>query len=646
MADAAATIASLAIYPLKSARGLPLLSARVGAKGLVHDREMMAVDEDGKAITARASPTLLQIRVALDGDEVVLFAPGRPPVGLRRSDLLPARDAVSVWGNAVSAHEGNDAVTAWLSAHLGRPARLVLQDDRRPRRLDLGAGGVVSLADTAPLLLASAASLAELNLYLEPPAGMERFRPNVVVSGAAAFDEDGWAAIRIGEVEFAVAGPCDRCVMITLDPETGEARPDREPLALLGRQRRGADGKVYFGQFLIPLSHGRIHVGDAVAVLARKRPLTISPGTARKVARLPSLAGGVSSTSGEHQLTCVGIADETPDLRTFRFVADAPFSHLPGQFITLLPGIGGAPQRRNYTISSSPSRPFQIAITVKRAEGGQVSRWLHDGLRVGDRLMARGPNGRFHLGAAGENDRLLLLSAGSGVTPMMSILRFVADTDLDRDIVFHHSARSVRDLPFLDELALLQRQLGDRLGVSWNLTGAGPSGDIDASTQRGALHSGRLSGAMLRDVCPDLASRAVFCCGPAGFRATARAICEAWQPAPPRLFLEESFGADPETGDLPPIAGYSVVFRRTGRTITGTGTTTILAAARQAGIALPSDCEAGICGACRCTVADGEWRIAANAADLERSVLSDAEKASGVVLACSTSPIGPVTVDL
>lgn len=646
MNQAAALVASLMVYPLKSARGVSLLSARVADKGLADDRAMMVVDGEGRAITARAAPALMQVRVVLDGDEIVLFAPGRSPFGFRRSELEPAKGPVAVWGSEVSAQDGGSAVAAWLSEHLDRPARLVLQDGRRPRMLDLGAGGIVSLADTAPLLLTNTASLAEINDHLHLPAEMERFRPNVVVEGASAFEEDGWGRIRIGEVEFEVAGACDRCVMITLDPETGEARSDREPLALLGKQRRGPDGKVYFGQFLIPRSEGRIHVGDCIEVLSGKPSLVVSPGTASKILRLPALSGEANASSGERLLTCVGMTDEAHDLRTFRFNVQPPFVYAPGQFITLMPEIDGTKVRRNYTMSSSPSRPLQIAITVKKAADGFVSRWLHDCLRIGDQLAARGPNGRFQLGAAGENDKLLLLSAGSGVTPMISMLRFLADTDMGRDVVFHHSARSVRDMPYLSELALLKRQLGERLQVSWNLTGGEAADDASAATSDHVIHAGRLDATILREICPDLSERTVFCCGPAGFRAAARSLCEAWQPAPPRAFLEESFGADGDGQELPPIGSYSVTFRRSGKLVAGGGTTTILAAAREAGIELRSDCEAGICGTCRCTVSEGDWRIAANAADRERSVLSDEEKSAGVVLACSTSPIGAVTVDL
>lgn len=644
MTTAPMTIAGLTIFPLKSARGIPVLSARVGSKGLLDDRSMMVVDETGCAVTARAAPLLMQIRVVLDGDEVILFAPGRPPIGFRREELKPACGPVSVWGSEVSARDAGDAVADWLCGHLERPCRLVLQDDRHPRALDIGSGGVVSLADTAPLLLASTASLEELNLYLEQPVEMDRFRPNVVVAGELPFDEDAWAEIRIGDMRFEVAGACDRCMMTTLDPASGQARQDHEPLSMLGKQRRGEDGKVYFGQFLIPHSAGRIHLGDAVEVLSRRKPVVLLPGSAQKVTRLPMAAAqGLQSGSRQVELTCVAVIDETNDMKTFRFVAEPSFTYSPGQFITLMPVIDGETVRRSYTISSSPSRPLHMSVTVKRAQDGFVSCWLHENLHVGDRLQASGPNGKFHLGAAGDTKKLFLVSAGSGVTPMISILRTIADANLDRDVVYHHSARTAADMPFRDELKLLQHQLGERLRISWNLSAKGADDAVDAP---GIVHAGRFDETMAQIVCPDLSERIAFCCGPTGFRNKVRDVCTSLAAQPALAYLEESFGADESAVDLPPIGRYSVSFQRSGKTVEGEGTTTLLALARGAGVKIQSDCEAGICGSCRCTVVTGDWRIAANAADRDRSVLSDEEKAANVVLACSTSPIGDVVIEL
>lgn len=655
MASAVFSVAGLHVYPLKSGAGVALDSVRLEPEGAAGDRRMMVVDENGVCVTARAAQKLMQVRTQLDGDEVVLGAPGVQALVVHRAGLRRTA-AVTIWGDNVVALDGGDAAALWLSAFLDRPCRLVLKGDETHRPLALEPGGTVSFADTAPLLLANTASLAELNRYLEAEVEMARFRPNLVVAGPSAFDEDAWSVVRVGDVEFDVAGACDRCVMVTLDPRTGEARNDHEPLAMLGRQRRGEDGKAYFGQFLVPRTLGRLHVGDPVEVIARKPSIKILPGTAASVTRLPSTAqgGGQPAQSRERALRCVGVIDEAHDFRTFRFALDPgeAIDYKPGQFITLLLDIDGGRVRRNYTISSSPSRPHHLSVTVRRVEDGRVSNWLHDNMKPGDTIRSLGPNGRFHLAASGGVGRLLMLSAGSGVTPMISMLRFIADANLPLDVHFHNSARGIGDVAFLDELLLLRRQMGSQLRLSWNLTGR----DVDRDTlsslaMRAGLPEksffvGRLDQPMLETVCPDLAERVVFCCGPDGFREKAREIHETWPVVPKHAFLEETFGPDRSATPLPEIGDYRVSFLKSGKAAAGQGTVTLLALARQAGVTVPADCEAGICGTCRCRLVSGDWRIAANAADPERSVLSEAEKQDGYVLACSTSPIGDVEIEL
>lgn len=649
-------IESLHVYPLKSGAGITVETARLEPEGLVNDRRMMVVDETGNCLTARKVPKLMQVRTHLDQGEVILLAPGMPALSFVR-DSLRQTGTVSIWGDSVIALDAGDEAARWLEEFLGWQSRLVVKGGQTHRPLGLGVGGTVSFADTAPLLLTNAGSLVDLNRFLETEVEMQRFRPNLIVSGPPAYDEDGWARVRIGEVEFDVAGACDRCVMTTLDPASGEGRPDHEPLAMLGRQRRGEDGKAYFGQFLIPRTMGRLVVGDRVEVLARKTPITILPGTVAPVTRLASRGASTGNhragQSRERLLRCVGIIDETHDFRSFRFEVEPgeAIDYKPGQFITLLFDIDGATVRRNYTISSSPSRPHHISVTVKRVEGGHISNWLHDTLKVGDTIRSTGPNGRFHLAAAGSAQRLLLLSAGSGITPMMAMLRFIADANLPLDVCFHHSARNESDVSFLAELQLIRSHMAGRLHLSWNLTGPGGIEEAArlaafAGGDKPKVFAGRLDHGMLYAACPDLSDRVVLCCGPDGFREQARRIFEAWQPEPLLPYLEETFGPDRSAAPLPEIGAYSVSFVKSQKTMSGEGAVTVLELARQAGVKIPADCEAGICGTCRCKVVSGEWRIASNAADADRSALSDAEKQEGYILACSTNPIGAVQVDL
>jgi uncharacterized protein YcbX len=159
---------------------------------------------------------------------------------------------------------------AWLGGVLGVACRLVYLADAEARAVnpEFGApGDVVSFADGYPLLLCSAASLAALNAGLAVPVPMLRFRPNLVVEGAAAWAEYDWARVRIGGVVFRAVKPCDRCVVTTIDPETGLQPDPDEPLRTLKMFRRDARGRVLFGQNLVPDGGGIVRVGDAVEVL-------------------------------------------------------------------------------------------------------------------------------------------------------------------------------------------------------------------------------------------------------------------------------------------------------------------------------------------------------------------------------------------
>lgn len=618
-------------------------TAKVENDGLWGDRRMMVVDENGACLTSRRFPDLLKLQCSFEGDTIVLSARGMDAVAFSRSalDISPYLPA-TIWGEDVEVLDAGDDVAKRLSDFIGHPCRLVLQGARTVRPLP-ERSGTVNLADTAPLLLIGTASLAELNLHLDMPVEMARFRPNIVIEGADAFDEDQWATLRIGEVEFETMGPCDRCMVTTLDPESGHVRTDNEPLATLSKRRRGEDGKPYFGQFLQPRSTGRIHAGDPVTILSRKPPpkLHPAPPSTHVVKALPLDRRG----NGPLGLTCTAVFAETSDISTFRFKVEggAWANYQPGQFLTLLLDIEGQPFRRNYTISSSPTRPHHLSITVKRVEYGRVSNWLHDNLRPGMTLKAAAPNGRFHLGTTGGATRLLMLSAGSGVTPMISMLRAIADLDLPLDVVFHHSCRNAADMPFREELAALGQQMPGRLAISWNVTGNVAARQASAEPDPG-FYQGRLDGTMLSSICADLARRTTLCCGPDGFRAAARALHA--EHAPSAAFLEESFGGsvDERAADKP--EPYRVSFEKSKHIAEGTGTETLLDLARGQGIAIHSDCEAGICGSCRCRVIEGQWTLSGRCVDPDRMALSDEEKAENYVLACTTRPLGPVLVDL
>ena len=268
-------------YPVKSCRGERLARARVEPWGLQGDRRWMVVDAAGDAVTAREYPRMLLIEPVVSVGSLTLSSPDLGgltidiPTG---EDLVPVR----VWSSSLLAAPAGEKAADWLSAVIGKPVRLVYLDDptRRPTNPDYSQpGDRVSLADGYPLLLTSQASLDAVNGWIaegpqaaEGPVPMRRFRPNVVVSGAPAWSEDGWRRLRIGPLTFRNVKGCDRCVLTTVDPDT--AAKGHEPLFALARHRRW-DNKVWFGVNLIPDAFvpgdtGRdavLQVGDPVEIL-------------------------------------------------------------------------------------------------------------------------------------------------------------------------------------------------------------------------------------------------------------------------------------------------------------------------------------------------------------------------------------------
>jgi uncharacterized protein YcbX len=177
---------------------------------------------------------------------------------------------VQVWQDRCRALLVDPAADAWLSEFLGRPVRLVWMPPETQRRVDPRyalSDDHTGFADGFPFLLISRASLDALNARLQTPVSMERFRPNLVVAGCPPHAEDQWQRLRIGDMEFRVAKPCSRCVIPTIDPDTGVRDPGAEPLRTLSAYRRH-QGKVYFGQNLLHCGSGVLAEGMAVEVLA------------------------------------------------------------------------------------------------------------------------------------------------------------------------------------------------------------------------------------------------------------------------------------------------------------------------------------------------------------------------------------------
>jgi uncharacterized protein len=268
------TLTGINRYPIKSCRGCAVDTAVVELWGLAGDRRWMLVDDEGHVVTARKYPQLVLAAPELNADGLLVQAPDADPLLVS----TPGGDAVAtVWigSSELSATLASDKAHAWFSKLTGSPVRLVHLDDptqRRPNPTYSRDEDRVSFADGYPLLLASEESLVALNDLIaegpradEGPVPMTRFRPNLVVSGGSAWVEDGWRVVRVGTARFRVVKASSRCVVTTIDPDTGSK--SKEPLATLARHRRW-DGKTWFAANLIPDSPGAtMHVGDEIEII-------------------------------------------------------------------------------------------------------------------------------------------------------------------------------------------------------------------------------------------------------------------------------------------------------------------------------------------------------------------------------------------
>ncbi|NMF59630.1 FHA domain-containing protein [Pseudanabaena yagii] len=391
-------------------------------------------------------------------------------------------------------------------------------------------------------------------------------------------------------------------------------------------------------------------------------------------------------TKGSLDLQCVNVIAETADVKTFSFVTNPPslFTYKPGQFITLELEINGVEVLRSYSISSTPSRPHSLEITVKRVPSanpedqtvpmGLVSNWLHDNVRVGTKIQASGTFGKFTCFEY-PSQKLLFLSAGSGITPMLSMSRWIYDTHADCDVVFFHCARGPQDIICHQELEMMAAR-SPKFNLAVTVTRLAPQ-----ESWMGLR--GRLTPAMLEMIAPDWRDRTVFVCGPESFMQSTKSLLEAIG-FPMQQYHEESFGGAkkpsksasaesvpsepaPAFGikawlgklQLPqeamPVTSYvpnapktskasaaTVVFRKSGKEVKCDGEESILEVAEQAGVKIRNSCRVGSCGSCKKVKLEGEVKMEG----YDPEALEAAEVEAGYILCCVAFPKGKVVIDV
>lgn len=255
-------------YPVKSLRGMGLDRVGLDARGFSLDRRWMLVDRQGLFLTQRELPRMTLVRTSIQSGRLTLQAPGMNDLLLPPESDSDETVPVKVWRDKCLARSAGKDADNWLSGFLDTGCRLVYLPDDQLRQVDLDyadKGDQTGFSDGFPLLLISEASLQDLNSRLPEPLPMERFRPNLVVSGCEPYAEDRWKRIRIGEIEFKLVKPCSRCAITTVNPES--AQTGVEPLKTLSSYRREGN-RVYFGQNLIHTGIGELGLGMDVEVLA------------------------------------------------------------------------------------------------------------------------------------------------------------------------------------------------------------------------------------------------------------------------------------------------------------------------------------------------------------------------------------------
>lgn len=344
-------------------------------------------------------------------------------------------------------------------------------------------------------------------------------------------------------------------------------------------------------------------------------------------------------SQGERVLTCIARHDETFDgdtvtatTLTFQtWPQVSRFHYLPGQFLLLAVDLDGQTLHRAYSLSSTPTRPHSLTVTIKRVPGGLVSNYLIDTLQPGMTLRATPPQGQFHLPARLPAD-LVLLSAGSGITPMLSISRALQDLGLPCRIHFVHSARHAGDLIALNELQALAAQPNFRLTLL-----------LETPSNQLPCLPGRLDSERLAAITEGLSDYQFLLCGPAGYLDAVHQLLAAPRytgaPVAEEQFSPSTHHADLDKGEKA-TSGFALRVPAFGTDSQISADETLLDALEREGLPIIGACRAGVCGSCKCKVEQGEVESSSQLA------LTPDQIADGYVLACSSTARSDVQVSL
>jgi len=284
---------------------------------------------------------------------------------------------------------------------------------------------------------------------------------------------------------------------------------------------------------------------------------------------------------------------ETHDTKSYFFRSEVPLiTHKAGAHINIAFDANGETVKRTYTLSSSPKDSTEFSITVKRVNEGLASNWLFENLNTGDPIQVSQPQGHFVLPYQPAG-KILMLSAGSGITPLMSMIRYLAQTGNRSDIVFLNYAQSPDDIIFHDELSTLANK---QTNVKAHFV-------VERDAPADSAHKGRISKKQLSEIVPDVLDREIYLCGPQPFMKATVSILDKLKFNPSQLHLE-NFTADLSAATQ---LGYSakLSFASLDSSIQSNPSKTILEEAEAAGLTPAAACRIGICRTCRCKKTSG-----------------------------------------
>ena len=489
------------------------------------------------------------------------------------------------------------------------------------------------------------ASAAEVEDWAGMQAALARIR-----EGTARM-ESGIAARRVAEGRAdppaAATDWLKQEMNLTPPPDTPTAR--RGPFGLSWFHFLVMAALIAFAAAMVGLYYRKMRrAADLLQTLTGTSAPTPTPadtpsptaGSAPEPSPGPS-APGTGRWSG--RLRVARVFQETPDVRTFRLMNPLggvlPFSYLPGQFLTVSVLADGQSVRRAYTIASSPTQHDYAELTVKHEPGGVVSGYLHDRVKEGDLLDCSGPTGSFVF-TGRECKCVLLIAGGVGITPMMSVLRYLTDRAWPGDIYLLYGVHAPRDVIFREELEYLRHRHPNLRVV---VTVSHPEGTDWAGEK------GRISKELIARSVPDVASRYVHLCGPVSLmEAVKRALADLG--VPEERVKAEAFGpvlGRPEPGAAaPPVLPTgtavplpTVTFARSHKAAPLPPDKTMLEAADAAGVLIDNSCRVGTCGVCRVKLLSGAVTMAVE------DGLEPGDKDKGIVLACQAKATADVAVE-